>query len=185
MLHAKAPFITRHDYQVMPGGPPYFQVIEGELVMSPSPNLFHQETAGRIHSLLLNFLEQRPLGEVFIAPLDVFLSDINVYLPDVIFVSNARRSILTERGIEGPPDLVVEILSPGLARLEFFGSNGVTAVKSAITPPDSAARWVCGGPLQTPCWSLSIRARPGDVCIRSNRSTAPPASPSLHRIRRR
>ena len=56
MLHAKAPLITRHDYEDMPEGPPYFQVIEGELVMSPSPNLFHQEIAGRIHSLLLNFL---------------------------------------------------------------------------------------------------------------------------------
>src|SRR5205814_5681609 len=102
----------------MPEGPPYFQVIEGELVMSPSPNLFHQEIAGRIHSLLLNFLERHPLGEVFISPLDVFLSDVNVYQPDVIFVSNARRSILTERGIEGAPDLVVEIPSPGTARYD-------------------------------------------------------------------
>jgi Uma2 family endonuclease len=118
MLQAKIPQITRHDYQEMPEGPPYFQVIEGELVMAPSPNLFHQEIAGCIYALLLRFLERKPLGSVFVAPLDVFLSDVNVYQPDVIFVSNARRSILTERGVEGAPDLVVEVLSPGTARYD-------------------------------------------------------------------
>src|SRR5437764_104037 len=116
MLHAKAPVVTRHDYQEMPQGPPYFQVVQGDLVMSPSPQMFHQEIAGRIHSLILRFLEKHRIGEVFIAPLDVFLSDVNVYRPDVSFVSNARRSILTEHGLEGAPDLVVEVLSPGTAR---------------------------------------------------------------------
>src|SRR5436309_8842113 len=118
MLQAKAPPVTRHDYQEMPEGPPYFQVVEGELVMSPSPNMFHQDIAGRIYAMILQFLEKKPLGEVFISPLDVFLSDVNVFQPDVIFVSNARRSILTEHGIEGAPDLVVEILSPGTARYD-------------------------------------------------------------------
>ncbi len=47
MLHAKAPLVTRYDYQEMPEGPPYFQVIEGDLVMSPSPQIFHQEIAER------------------------------------------------------------------------------------------------------------------------------------------
>src|ERR1041385_6769223 len=48
MLHTKAPLITRHDYQEMPDGPPYSQVIEGELVMAPSLNLFHQDISGNI-----------------------------------------------------------------------------------------------------------------------------------------
>ena len=118
MLQAKAPPVTRHDYQEMPEGPPYFQLIEGELVLSLSPKMFHQDIAGRIYAMILQFLEKKPLGEVFISPLDVFLSDVNVFQPDVIFVSNARRSILTEHGIEGAPDLVVEILSPGTARYD-------------------------------------------------------------------
>ena len=50
MLQAKAPPVTRNDYQEMPEGPPYFQVIEGELVMSPSPKMFHQDIAGRIYA---------------------------------------------------------------------------------------------------------------------------------------
>ena len=118
MLQAKAPTVTRNDYQEMPEGPPYFQVIEGELVMSPSPKMFHQDIVANLCHLLRQYLEKNPVGVVCVAPLDVFLSDVNVFQPDVIFVSNARRSILTEHGIEGAPDLVVEILSPGTARYD-------------------------------------------------------------------
>ena len=118
MLHTKAPLITRHDYEEMPAGPPYFQVIEGELVMTPSPNLFHQDISGNIFTLLRGYLVKHPIGSAHIAPLDVYLSDVNVYQPDVIFVSSARRSLLTEHGIEGAPDLVVEILSPATARYD-------------------------------------------------------------------
>ena len=127
MLQAKALPITRHDYEEMPAGPPYYQVIEGDLVMSPSPNIYHQAFVGRIYSLLLRFLEKKPLGEVFVAPLDVFLGDINVYQPDVIFISNQRRSILTEHGLEGAPDLAVEVLSPGTARFDKGSKRKVYA----------------------------------------------------------
>ena len=127
MLQAKALPITRHDYEEMPPGPPYYQVIEGDLVMSPSPNIYHQAIVTRICTLLMQFLEKKPLGEVLIAPLDVFLSEINVYQPDVIFVSNQRRSILTEQGLEGPPDLVVEVLSPGTARFDKGSKRKVYA----------------------------------------------------------
>ncbi len=127
MLQAKALPITRHDYEAMPAGPPFYQVIEGDLVMSPSPNIYHQAVAGRIYSLLLQFLEKKPLGEVFVAPLDVFLGEINVYQPDVLFISNQRRSILTERGLEGAPDLAVEVLSPGTARFDKGSKRKVYA----------------------------------------------------------
>jgi len=141
MLQAKALPITRHDYEEMPAGPPYYQVIEGDLFMSPSPNIFHQALVGRIYSLLLQFLEKKPLGEVFVAPLDVFLGDINVYQPDVIFISNQRRSILTERGLEGAPDLAVEVLSPGTARVDKGSKRKVyarTGVKELwLVDPDA------------------------------------------------
>src|SRR5882724_3696439 len=85
MLQTSVPLVNRHDYEEMPLGPPYFQVLEGDLVMSPSPNTFHQTIARRIVVLIDNFLKPHPLGEVFMAPLDVFLGDINVYQPDVFF----------------------------------------------------------------------------------------------------
>ena len=127
MLSKKAVQVTRYDYQQMPEGPPYFQVIEGDLVMSPSPNTQHQKIAGRIFFEFSALLQRKPLGEVFIAPLDVYLTEVNVYPPDVIFVSDQRRSIITEHGIEGAPDLVVEILSPGTARYDKGSKRKVYA----------------------------------------------------------
>ncbi len=127
MLQTSVPLITRRDYQAMPAGPPYYQVIEGNLVMSPSPNTFHQIIAGRIHQLIANYLEKHALGEVFIAPLDVYLGDVNVYQPDILFVSNRRRGIITEQGIEGAPDLVVEPLSPATARYDKGSKREVYA----------------------------------------------------------
>jgi Uma2 family endonuclease len=127
MLQAKALQITRHDYEDMPAGPPYYQVIQGDLIMSPSPNIYHQAVVIRIATLLRQFLDKKPMGEVFVAPLDVFLSEINVYQPDVVFISNQRRSILTEHGLEGAPDLAVEVLSPGTARFDKGSKRKVYA----------------------------------------------------------
>jgi Uma2 family endonuclease len=115
MLQSTVPLITRYDYQAMREGPPYYQVIEGDLVMSPSPNTFHQRILLHILGSTQNFLEKHPIGELFVAPLDVFLTETNVYQPDIFFVTNEHRSAVTEHGIEGGPDLVIEILSPGTA----------------------------------------------------------------------
>lgn len=102
----------------MPEGPPYFQVIEGDLVRSPANTTFHQSISCTIAVLISNFLGRHRQGEVFIGPLDVFLDDVNVYQPDVFFVSEQRRSIVTDHGIEGAPDLIVETLSPTTARYD-------------------------------------------------------------------
>lgn len=59
-----------------------------------------------------NFCEQHGLGEVIIAPMDVYFDEGNVFQPDIIFVSNERASILQNgKHVKGAPDLVVEILS--------------------------------------------------------------------------
>jgi Uma2 family endonuclease len=127
MSRTNAPPITRYDYQEMREGPPYYQVIEGDLVMSPSPNTFHQELAGNIYSSIRRYLDQHSLGTVFVAPLDIFLGDVDVYQPDVMFVSNERRSIITDHGLEGAPNLVVEILSPAAARVDKGAKRKVYA----------------------------------------------------------
>ncbi len=79
--------------------------------MAPSPSIPHQDIAGRLYRVMGNFLDAHPVGLVFIAPADVHLSDLNVYQPDVFFIRQENRGIIEEHGIEGAPDLVVEILS--------------------------------------------------------------------------
>lgn len=109
--------LTVEDYRATPEGTRY-QLVEGDLLMAPAPNLYHQSITGRIHQLLANFLDQNPLGRVFIAPCDVYLSEHDVVQPDVLFVSNARLGILAEDGVYGSPDLVIEVLSPATAQLD-------------------------------------------------------------------
>src|SRR5687768_17319478 len=110
--------LTVHDYREMPEGPPYYQLIGGELEMSPSPNREHQDILTNIFGAFVRYLDKYPGGRVYVAPLDVCLTDLNVYQPDLVFVSKDRKGILTDQGTEGAPDLVVEILSPRTAKMD-------------------------------------------------------------------
>ncbi len=89
-----------------------YEVLEGELLEMPAPSTTHQRLVKRIVMLLDSFVEKKNLGEVFVSPVDVILSDTNVVQPDVVFVSKENSEIVKERGIFGSPDLVVEVISP-------------------------------------------------------------------------
>ena len=117
MAQADSLAITVHDYMAMPEGPPYHQLIEGDLVMSPSPNWRHQQISLNIERIIDRYLDGNDIGKLFHAPLDVILNEINVYQPDVLFFRH-NRALLGEHGIEGAPDFVVEILSESSVRLE-------------------------------------------------------------------
>lgn len=80
--------------------------------MAPAPNRYHQDISRNIVVIIARYLKKRPIGKVYAAPFDVYLTDISVVQPDVLFVSKDRCSILTDLGAEGAPDLVVEVLSP-------------------------------------------------------------------------
>src|SRR5262245_30397396 len=131
MVKAASRPLTVHDYRELPEGPPYYQLIEGDLYMAPSPDRFHQDILGNLHFILRSHLEKRPSGSVHLAPSDVQLTDLNIYQPDLYYVSNTRRAILTDRGARGAPDLIVEILSPKTAKLdrgvkrEIYARSGV------------------------------------------------------------
>jgi Uma2 family endonuclease len=103
---------TYDDYAKLPEGASC-QLIAGEIVMSPAPDLLHQDVLGHIFYELRTFVLQRKLGKVFVAPTDVYFSEHNTFQPDILFVSTDRKHILKEERIEGAPDLVVEVLSPG------------------------------------------------------------------------
>lgn len=118
MLKTQSVAITASEYSHMPEGPPYYQLVEGGLEMSPAPVPYHQRILINLTHLFETYLERRPIGVLYIAPFDVFLNDVNVFQPDLAFISKANASILTDKGAEGAPDLVVEILSPKTAHLD-------------------------------------------------------------------
>ena len=92
-----------------------YELIEGELYMVPSPTTIHQRISGNLNSAMRDFVRSHQLGEVLTAPLDVVLSDEDVLQPDLLYISTRRSGIVKDQNIQGPPDLVVEILSPGTA----------------------------------------------------------------------
>ena len=86
--------------------------------MVPSPNTTHQRIAGNLYFSLRAFVQENDIGEVFVAPFDVVLSATNVLQPDVIFVSAQQKSIITEANIQGPPALVIEVISPSSTAID-------------------------------------------------------------------
>ncbi|MFQ5901966.1 MAG: Uma2 family endonuclease [Thermodesulfobacteriota bacterium] len=103
---------TYEDYLKTPDDERY-ELIEGELIMTPSPKTDHQRISGRIDFALRRFVEENDLGEVFYAPYDVYLDEENCVQPDILFVSKERLNIIGENNIQGAPDLAVEIVSEG------------------------------------------------------------------------
>lgn len=90
-----------------------YEVIDGALYMTPPPGWGHQRGLGKLYLILGNHVYANALGEIVQAPVGVKLDDENGIEPDMVFVSTARLGIITERGVFGAPDLIVEVLSPG------------------------------------------------------------------------
>jgi len=103
---------TYEDYAAIPPDNRRWELIDGDFEVNPAPAPRHQTVSRRLQFELMKVLEESGLALVFNAPLDVILSDNNVVQPDLAILSTARAHLVTERGIEGPPDIVVEIMSP-------------------------------------------------------------------------
>ena len=103
---------TYDDYRRLPDDGKRYELIEGDLYVTPAPNTPHQRTSRNLEFLLLQHARAHDLGEVYYAPFDVIFGRTSVVQPDILFVRRDRIGIITERGVEGAPDLVVEILSP-------------------------------------------------------------------------
>ncbi len=121
---------TAMDYFNLPEGSPY-QLIEGELIMTPSPFTEHQAISRNLEMLIFNHTKQNKSGFVYYAPIDVYLDNNNAYQPDIIFISNKNKGIIKKSGIDGAPDLVIEILSQSNAyydkkvKKDVYERNGV------------------------------------------------------------
>jgi Uma2 family endonuclease len=105
---------TFADYARLPDNGMRYEVIQGDLHMNPAPRPRHQRIVLDLSVILHQFVGSRDLGEVYVAPIDVILPDLaSPVQPDVLFVAADRLDIIKDEFVEGAPDLIVEVLSPG------------------------------------------------------------------------
>ncbi len=102
---------TYDDLAAMPEDNVIREILDGELFVAPSPVTRHQRIVLWLARIIGNHLDEHPLGQVFVAPLDTVFAIDNVCSPDILFISNERSSIITKKNIQGAPDFLIEVLS--------------------------------------------------------------------------
>ena len=112
--------MTYNQYLELPDDGSRYEIIEGQLhLMTSSLGVRHQSISRRF-TIAFDF-SCKQNGVFWAAPIDVILSDENVRHPDFVFIKNENLHIVTERGIEGVPDLIGEILSPTSVKYDRKG----------------------------------------------------------------
>jgi len=106
--------LTYADLQVTPDDGRRYELVRGMLLVTPSPRPRHQRISRKLMLVLEDYFGRGERGEVFYAPTDVILTDEDVFVPDLLVVGDPTD--VTDRAIEAPPLLVVEILSPSTRR---------------------------------------------------------------------
>ena len=101
------------------------QLINNNLVMSPAPTDPYQKILMDISAQLFFYVSKNQLGEVRVAPYDVYFNRKNVYQPDIVFVAKENINKIKEDGLHGAPDLVIEILSPRTAKYDLEDKKDV------------------------------------------------------------
>jgi len=111
--------LTYDDFVLFPDDGMRHEIIDGEHYVTPSPNMRHQELLGRLHLEIALFLRQHPdVGRVFLAPFDVVFTKWDVVEPDLLFIARDQNDIVTPQNVQGPPALVIEILSRSTRRVD-------------------------------------------------------------------
>lgn len=165
-IYSKQDGYTYEDYLEIPEEPGYrFEILEGILVKEPSPSIHHQRLSRELGRQLMTFFDgHNPEGELFFAPLDVTLTPRNVLQPDLLFISSARKEIMREERIDGPCDLVVEIMSPTnrrkdrLRKMEIYRKAGIPHYW-LVDPEENTLEAFM---LRDGCYALVAAGGPGD-----------------------
>jgi Uma2 family endonuclease len=103
--------LTYDDYVRFPDDGRRWELIGGEAYMVPGPDAEHQNIVGRLFRRIADHLDAHGGGQVFVAPFDVLLSDVDVVQPDVIFVADAHTHVITQKNIRGVPTWLIEVVS--------------------------------------------------------------------------
>ncbi len=158
--------LTYKDYEALPNDGLTYEIHEGELWMTRAPAPKHQLTSRNLFVPLDLHVRTRRLGEVLFAPIDVIFSDTTIVQPDLVYLETSRLHFITLRGIEGPPTLIVQVLSPSTAQinrtthLQLFAKFGVPYYWIA----DPEARVLEAHVLREGGYELSVRATGSTPC---------------------
>jgi Uma2 family endonuclease len=131
MTNAVRIVLNYKDYEALPNDGRKYEIHEGELSVTPAPTPQHQRFSRELFRILDAHVRQRELGEVFYAPIDVIFADTSIVQPDLVYLTSEQSALVTSRGIEGAPTLLVEILSPSTAqidrhtKLQLYARHGV------------------------------------------------------------
>lgn len=123
--------LTYHDYAALPNDGRRYEIHDGELSVTPAPGLKHQELLGNLFVALHLHVAARGLGKIFVAPVDVILSDTSIVQPDIVFVATDHQGRMSDRGIEGAPTLAIEVLSPSTrtidrhTKMQLYARHGI------------------------------------------------------------
>lgn len=119
--------MTYDDYCLLPDDRNRYEVIEGELTVSPSPNFRHQDTVWNLGQIMRAYAKEHTLGVVVGAPMDVILEPKTIVQPDLLFIRRENMEIITELNIQGPPDLCIEVLPPSTGLHDQYAKKAVCA----------------------------------------------------------
>lgn len=135
---------TYRDFEALPADGRRYELHEGELFVTAAPGSGHQRLVGNVFVLLREHVIAHRLGEVFVSPLDCILSDTTIVEPDVVAVESGRSSLVSARGIEGPPSVDAYVLTgralelhrrlPGHDRGELPPFPGLTIDAATLWP---------------------------------------------------
>lgn len=108
---------TYEEFARLPDDGNRYEVIAGDVYVTPAPGSIHQTVSARLVRLFGNFCEEQDAGITFHAPYDLIFGDRDYVEPDLIFVRREREDeVIRDHGAVAAPDLVVEILSDSTAQ---------------------------------------------------------------------
>ena len=110
--------LTYEDYLATPDDGCRYEIHDGELSVTPVPGTRHQMVSANLGDALRAHVKQLGMGLVLYAPLGVILSNTTIVEPDIVYIATADAAPVSARGIEGPPTLAIEIISPGTPRID-------------------------------------------------------------------
>jgi len=123
--------LTYEDYACLPDDGKTYEILEGELQVTPAPRPKHQDVSRNLGRALDQYVCHHNAGKMYYSPIDIVADPHNIVQPDIIFISADRLDIIGEKNVQGMPDLIIEILSPSTGRkdrilkLRVYASHGL------------------------------------------------------------